>query len=229
MPKPNIEYIKYFFNHFGIQTNSVNDISIAREQFQKIFNISLSFSEIVRAHLYSSKVFSITSIHDNKTKWFSSIDDMIQEILLYKNNNIVIRMPRCKKHHMVILQNNDLRSEYKKLLGISPNVSFSPYNQNVVKIKASVPINFWSNVDSFKHVVLILNKYEEFSNDYATLLMGNENYRLFKDFKDKEKVVIFLYSLDNLEMVLTSLRFAGIHSIESIDIYTNEGTLKNVE
>lgn len=102
MPKFNNEYVKLFFEHFGIYVDNLSDVKNARRKFKELYGKTVSFSDVKKGYKYSDKVFSIHDIDNKTTVWYSSFDDLITEFKNLKNSKYIISMPKSKSIHEVL-------------------------------------------------------------------------------------------------------------------------------
>ena len=228
MQKSEIEYINKFFNHFGIEIYSIQDISVARDEFFSKYGIMVSFSEIYRGHRYTDKVFSIHDVMASGEKfWFSDFDELLENVLKFQNSKLLITMPRNLSNHQILIKNNEYRKELKKLFGYYPEVKCSPYFKPVITCEFTTDNGY--DIDFLKNIAYILNRFEDVQTDnIVRLLIGNEKYRITK--VTKNEFQFYLYGkVKDFEMILTSLRFAGIKLTGKVVFYTNEETYENFD
>jgi uncharacterized protein YlbG (UPF0298 family) len=225
MKKFDYEYIQKFFENFDIHDiESFIDISDARNKFQSKYNAHISFSEIYRSYHYSEKVFEICSKNGKVLDRFANFEDIITFIKAAIENptrDYIIRMPRNKLAHDVILNNNHMRKEFKKSGKIIPEIYWSQHlNYSEIFCKCE---NFKNNLDHVKQVAYILNDYEDVNFEYTntlTLMRGNNKYKI-AIIQDGLKIYLFdkCISPNDLQMLLTDLRFSGMHDFGNIKIY----------
>jgi hypothetical protein len=226
MQKSNIEYIEMFFKHFDIDTKSIRDVSSARDEFYSRYGIKISICEIYKGFKYSSKVFNIENVTTFKKVWYADFNVFLSNIAKHKESTLILAMPRNRTWHDIILRNNKYRTEMKKILGFYPEVRFSPYEtQHVIKFGVS---GFKVMPELVRQVATILNRFEEPADvHWITMLKGNENYKI--DMTPTRTSFHLYGKVKDLNILLTSLRFAGIKIEGKVEILTTEETYDRID
>jgi hypothetical protein len=228
MQKSEIEYIKKFFNHFGIEICSMQDISVARDEFFSKYGIMISFSEIYKGHRYTDKVFSIYDATTSSEKyWFSDFDEFLSNVLKFQNSKLLLTMPRNLLSHQILIKNNEYRKKLKKLFGYYPDVKCSPYFKPLITCEFSTDSGY--DLDFLKNITYMLNGFEEVQSDNIVMLLrGNDKYKITKLTRDTYQ--FYLYGkVKDFEILLTSLKFAGIKLTDKVVFYTNEETYESFD
>lgn len=217
MPRFDLEYTFQFFKHFQMHVENFEQISTARKDFYSNYGIHVSFSEVYQGYRHSHKVFSIYNMNSKQKSWYSDFETMVSDVTT-KGKNLIISMPRNLKRHKVILQNNAYRRIMKQKIGFYPIVKYSPYGQHVIRLH--VVGGFTKEPQLVKQIATILNNFEEIDGDIQHLMTENANYRIIH--RPPETIFFIYRKIDDLEMVLTNLRFAGITISKNVEIYTTE-------
>lgn len=229
-------YIEEFFNHYNLPASSLAEIATSRKIFKETKKFNVCFSQTTKSHYYSNSVFNvkIVDIFKNQkpiSSWFETIDEMLEYVDNYHptdNRQVFIAMPKNANYHNLLLKNNQLRKELKPALGFYPEVHLGEFAKYMIMLPVTADLQ---DEEKLKQVCFILNNHEEpMASSIYELYHGNKNYRISPSHKIYSLYNIMFSDVKNLDIILTTLKFAGIKlHTNAITIHTNLELIKYAE